>query len=141
MKYFILSVILLTCLTVCAQSGTVTISGIVTDKETNEPLISVPILLEGTTTGTLTNIDGRYTLKVPENGTLIFRYAEYESMEVSIAETSCIDIALEPVPKNDSPIFICIPKRVINPSLSNISISLTDTLLITKESAVYQKLK
>ncbi|SHF80576.1 carboxypeptidase-like regulatory domain-containing protein [Dysgonomonas macrotermitis] len=99
MKYFILSVILLTCLTVCAQSGTVTISGIVTDKETNEPLISVPILLEGTTTGTLTNIDGRYTLKVPENGTLIFRYAEYKSMEVSIAETSCIDIALEAVPK------------------------------------------
>ena len=47
-------------------AGTGKISGIVVDKKTKEPLIGVPVQIEGTTLGALTDVDGRYTiLSVP----------------------------------------------------------------------------
>lgn len=42
-----------------------TIKGVVVDTETNEALIGASVVLEGTTTGTVTNIDGAFTLSVP----------------------------------------------------------------------------
>ena len=58
------------CVTAYAQK---TISGTVIDKDLNEPLIGVNVLLKGTTIGTVTDFDGKYSLEVPDdNGTLVF---------------------------------------------------------------------
>lgn len=72
------------------------VSGTVTDAETGEPLIGVNILLQGTDSGTTTNINGEYTLNVSSlEGSLLFRYIGYKSKEVPIDGNETIDVELE----------------------------------------------
>lgn len=73
-----------------------TITGVITDAETNEPLIGAAISLDGTTIGAATNINGEYTLNVPElQGTLVVRYIGYVSQRIDIDGRDQIDIQLE----------------------------------------------
>ena len=48
------------------------VSGVVMDKELNEPLAGVNVLQKGTTIGTVTDFDGKYSLEVGENAILVF---------------------------------------------------------------------
>ncbi|MFW5916714.1 MAG: carboxypeptidase-like regulatory domain-containing protein, partial [Bacteroidota bacterium] len=50
------------------------VSGMVTDAETGEPLPGVNIVVEGTTTGTTTNMDGEYSIEAPGDATLVFSF-------------------------------------------------------------------
>ena len=50
----------------------VKVSGTVSDVN-GEPLIGAYVLLQGTTTGTSTDVDGKYVIDVPANGTLVFQ--------------------------------------------------------------------
>jgi len=63
-----------------AQSRTV--SGVVTAKEDGFPVIGASILVKGTTTGTITDIDGNYSIQVPEGGTLVFTYVGMKKQEL-----------------------------------------------------------
>lgn len=64
-------------------------------KDTNgEPLIGVSIMVKGATTGTITDMDGQFTLSAPENATLVFSYIGYSSLEVKIAGRTNLDIVL-----------------------------------------------
>ncbi len=57
----------------------VEISGLVTD-DNSEPLIGVNVLVKGTTNGTSTDINGRYTLSnVENNDILVFSYVGYQT--------------------------------------------------------------
>ena len=70
------------------------ISGQVTSDE-GEPLIGVNIVLKGTATGTVSDLDGNYQLEVPDDATtLIFSYTGYEPQEVEIAARSVINVVL-----------------------------------------------
>ena len=72
------------------------VSGTVTDSE-GESLIGVSILVDGSTTGTVTDIDGNYTLNVPEeNNVLIFSYTGFGSQRVEVDGRSVIDVTMEP---------------------------------------------
>ena len=71
----------------------VTISGRVVD-DRGEPLPGVTVSVQGTTTGTVTDIDGNYSIVVPESGTLVFSFIGFERQVVSIAGRSVIDITL-----------------------------------------------
>ncbi|MCB9080319.1 MAG: SusC/RagA family TonB-linked outer membrane protein [Lewinellaceae bacterium] len=72
-----------------------TISGTVTD-ESGEPLIGASVLVKGTTTGTVTDLDGTYSLNVPANATvLLFSYTGYENKEVTLGASNVIDVSLE----------------------------------------------
>ena len=53
--------------------NSVPVSGIVMD-DTNEPVIGAAVMVKGTTTGVITDIDGRYTISAPANGILSFSY-------------------------------------------------------------------
>jgi TonB-linked SusC/RagA family outer membrane protein len=71
-----------------------TISGTITDKG-GEPLIGASILVKGTTSGTVTDIDGKYTLAVPEgSNTLIVSYTGFATQELAIGAQSVVDIAM-----------------------------------------------
>jgi hypothetical protein len=55
--------------------------------ETGSALIGVTVVVKGTTNGTVTNIDGNYTLaKVPENATLVFSFIGMTTQEISVQE-------------------------------------------------------
>ncbi len=77
------------------ESGTIKVSGTVSD-DAELPLPGVTVLLKGTTTGTITNIDGVYTLaEVPQNATLIFSFVGMKSQEIAVAGKTTIDVSME----------------------------------------------
>ena len=61
-------------LSVAAQERS--ISGTVSDASTKEPLIGVTVLVEGTFTGTVTDFDGNYTIKVESGKNLVFHLSD-----------------------------------------------------------------
>ncbi|MCO6487582.1 MAG: TonB-dependent receptor [Phaeodactylibacter sp.] len=72
-----------------------TVSGTVLDAETNEPLIGANVLVEGTTTGTVTDLDGLFTLEVPEDATeLAVSYTGYQPQAVSIEGATNVVVSL-----------------------------------------------
>ncbi len=72
------------------------VSGIVTGSIDNEPLIGATIVISGTTIGTTTDINGKYSLEVPdeEDVMLIFSYVGYVTEEIALAGRSEINITL-----------------------------------------------
>lgn len=70
------------------------ISGTITD-EKGETLVGVSVLVKGTTKGTITDVNGTYSLIVPENSTLVFSYIGYRTEELLIGNRSIINIILE----------------------------------------------
>lgn len=75
--------------------GQKTITGTVTDAATNETLIGVNILIVGTTTGTITDYEGKYSLSVPAEATEIqFSYTGYQPQTFTVGSSSQIDVKL-----------------------------------------------
>jgi len=71
-----------------------TISGRVTDAS-GETLIGTSIMVKGTSTGAVTDLDGTYTLDVPEGATtLVFSYTGYETTEVAIGTSDVVDVVM-----------------------------------------------
>ena len=74
----------------------VSVEGTVTDMD-GVPLPGVTVLVQGTTLGTTTDIDGRYSIDVPdENAILVFSYVGFVSEEVVVGDQSQISISLLP---------------------------------------------
>lgn len=71
----------------------VTVTGKVID-ERGEPIPGVTVLVRGTTTGIATDLDGSYTLTVPEGSTLVFSFIGFVSQEISVGNRSTIDVTL-----------------------------------------------
>ncbi len=72
-----------------------TVTGTVTSAQ-DEPLIGATILVKGTTTGTVTDIDGTFSLEVPEGSdVLIVSYTGYNSQEIEIGNQSQVSVVLE----------------------------------------------
>ncbi len=60
------------------------VRGIVVD-ESGEPVIGATIQIKGTSEGTVTDIDGNFSLSAPANGTLVVSYVGYETQEVAVS--------------------------------------------------------
>jgi len=70
------------------------ITGTVVSEE-GETLIGVSIMIKGTSSGTITNLDGQYSLEVPgDNPTLIFTYTGYDPVEEVVNGRSVIDVTM-----------------------------------------------
>lgn len=73
------------------------VSGTVTDYSTGEALPGVNILLQGTTTGTVTDLSGKYSLSVPSgDAVLVFSFIGYETQEVTVGNQTNISVGLMP---------------------------------------------
>ena len=72
-----------------------TVKGRITDSK-GEPIIGATVLIAGTTTGVITDIDGNYSIEVPEGeaATLKIEYLGFEPMEVAVGKRTTIDAAL-----------------------------------------------
>lgn len=101
MKKAVLSIVLGLLITsgVFAQQRTIT--GKVVSEEEPEGLIGVNILVKGTTTGVITDLDGNYTIQVSEGAdALVFSYIGYLSKEEVIGNRSEINVTLNPDSQN-----------------------------------------
>ncbi len=72
-----------------------TVTGSVTGEEDGTPIPGVNVILKGTTTGTVTDVDGKYQINVPEEGgTLVFSFIGLATEEVEIGSQSVIDMVM-----------------------------------------------
>lgn len=71
------------------------ISGTVTDEQDGAPLIGATVLVAGTTNGTVTDLDGKYTIEAKKGQTLRFTYTGYATKELVVGDAAVIDMALE----------------------------------------------
>ena len=79
------------------QAQNQTITGKITDLSEGGGLPGVNILVKGTAVGTITDVDGNYSLSVPPDAeTLVFSSVGYESLEEAINNRSTVNVALSP---------------------------------------------
>lgn len=69
------------------------ISGKVVDAQ-NEPLIGVSIQVKGTTTGTVTDFDGNYSIQAATGTILVFSYVGYITQEITVGNQSVVQVTL-----------------------------------------------
>lgn len=73
------------------------ITGTVTDASNNETLPGVNVLVKGSAVGTVTDVNGKYRISVPDDATtLVFSSVGYTSEEVEIGTRTVVDLALSP---------------------------------------------
>lgn len=71
------------------------VTGQVTDAGTGESLIGVNIMVKGTAQGTITDLDGNYSINLSEGAeTLVFSFVGYASQEIAVNQQSTIDVTL-----------------------------------------------
>ncbi|WP_299578543.1 TonB-dependent receptor [uncultured Sunxiuqinia sp.] len=95
MKKSLLLIFLLCLVIQLTQAQTRSISGEVRSKSTNEPLPGVSLVVKGTTQGTVTDVDGRYSLSVQQGAVLQVSFIGMQPQEVTVGNASTINIELE----------------------------------------------
>ncbi len=104
-KHLLLFILILAvCTNVFAQQ-TKSISGVVYDSNTGEALIGVSVLEVGTTNGTITDFDGRYTLKVSSNK-VSFSYVGFKTEIVNVTNSGTYNVNLVSDNKLDEVVVI-----------------------------------
>ena len=92
MRAFLLSLLAVISLSVSAQN--VTVKGTVTDK-TGETVIGASVVQKGNTSnGTITDIDGNFSLSVPSNATLVISYVGMTTQEIAVKGQKTINVVL-----------------------------------------------
>ncbi len=77
-------------------SAQVPLKGVVKDARTNEPLTGVSVIVEGTSTGTMTDIDGNFSIATPKkNVTLLFSYVGYKKLRLPVQDKMMLLVDME----------------------------------------------
>lgn len=71
------------------------ITGVITD-ERNQTVIGANVIVNGSTTGTITDVNGFYSIEVPENAQLKISYIGYETKIIDVKGKATLNIALNP---------------------------------------------
>ena len=79
-----------------SQAQNLTVTGVVTDSSTGEPVPFASIRVDGTMTGGMTDIDGLYSIVAPSDGVLIFSSIGYKDVSVSIGGKATHNVILDP---------------------------------------------
>ena len=89
-------IVVLACLTLGVQAfAQNVVAGKVTDDQ-GEPLVGVGIQVKGTQTGTMTDLDGTYSMVVNPNSTLVFSYIGFLNQEVNVGSRKTVNVTLAP---------------------------------------------
>lgn len=78
---------------ILAQS--IAVKGVITD-ETGVGLPGVNILIQGTSTGTISDIDGSYELRADKGSTLVFSFTGYQTQNVAVGDNGTINVRMDP---------------------------------------------
>ena len=70
----------------------VRVTGVVSDAQS--PLIGVNVHVKGGTTGVITDMNGKYSIEVPSNATLVFSYIGYADQEHKVGNRKVIDVTM-----------------------------------------------
>lgn len=93
---FCVCLALLFCLAGRAYSQTLRITGKVTEKKTGDPLPGATVAIKGTTNGTVTDINGKFTLQIPQSGaTIVVSFIGMTPIERRVNQAGEINFVLE----------------------------------------------
>ena len=85
--------VMLSTLTAFAQN--ITVKGVISDGQTNEPLMGVTVREKGNkTNGAVSDLDGNYSISVKSNATLVFSYMGFKDEEIAVQVCSARAISL-----------------------------------------------
>lgn len=73
----------------------VQVKGVVTSADDGQPIPGVSVVVKGTTTGMITDLDGNYTLSAPGNSTLVFSFVGMKSQEIPVNGRTTINVVLQ----------------------------------------------
>jgi TonB-linked SusC/RagA family outer membrane protein len=93
MKKAVLSLLILVCSFAVYAQG-LQVKGVVTSADDGQPIPGVSVVVKGTTTGTITDIDGKYSLNAPGNSTISFSFVGMKTQDVPISGRDVINIVL-----------------------------------------------
>jgi len=109
-----------------AQNAAIKVAGTVTDSK-GETLIGVTVKVKGTTTGVVTDVNGKYTVSVPnDNATLVFSYIGYNPHEEVVGTRRTINTTLSETSNDLSEVVITgygqeVKKRDLTGSIATVS--------------------
>jgi iron complex outermembrane receptor protein len=86
--------VLMTVSAVAQNASPITVRGTVTDTS-GETIIGASVLLQGTTTGTITDIDGNFTIQAPPDGMLVISFIGYDTQIIPINNQTTLSIVLQ----------------------------------------------
>lgn len=120
-----------------ALAQDIQVSGVVTDASNGESIPGVTVLVKGTTSGTITGIDGKYSMSVPSGSTLVFSSVGYSSIEVAASEAGDVSIRTD-VTNLDEVVVTGLATSVKRSNLANsvASISSANLTGITNQSTL-----
>ena len=94
MKKFLLLSFTLFFMTAIVSAQQRVVSGKVTSEDDGTGLPGVNVLVKGTTNGTITDVDGNYSISVSDGATLVFSFVGFESQEIAVGSRSSVDVSL-----------------------------------------------
>ena len=123
------------------QQQSQSVSGVVTDAD-GEPIIGANISIPGTTVGTITDVDGKFTLSVPRGSVLRFSYIGYNNQDIRITNQATLNVTMnEDVEMLDELVVVGYgvqKKSVVTAAISRVS---ADELNTNRPSRVEDALK
>lgn len=91
-KAFLALLILVSSLATFAQG--LQVKGVVTSADDGQPIPGVSVVVKGTITGTITDIEGNYTIYAPGNATLVYSFIGLKTQEIEVNNQTTINVAL-----------------------------------------------
>ena len=73
----------------------ITVKGNVTSKTDGQPIIGASVLLDGTTIGVVTDLDGKFSISAPLDGTIIISYIGYKQQRIPLGGKTDISVTVE----------------------------------------------
>lgn len=92
-KIFFLSALLLFGVSLVSAQQNLSVSGVVTDASDGSPLIGVTVAVKGTTNGTATDVNGKYTISAPQGSTLVYSYIGMIKQEL-VARNNLLNVKM-----------------------------------------------
>jgi len=75
---------------------TVQVSGTVTGADDGQPLPGVTVVVKGTIQGTVTDVNGRYSMNIPENATLQFSFVGMATVDIVVGDRQVVNVVMNP---------------------------------------------
>ncbi|MBE0651044.1 MAG: TonB-dependent receptor [Bacteroidales bacterium] len=114
----------------------VTVQGTVKSAKDGSTLPGVSILQKGTTSGTVTDLNGDYKITVPNNTTLVFSFVGFETKEVAVNGRKTINILLNPTTVGLGEVVVVgygtVKKSLVTGSISSVTAKSIDNKPITR---------
>ena len=98
-----IAAVLFACASVFAQNKQV--SGTVTGPD-GTPIVGATVVVEGTTIGTSTDLQGKYVVAAPTNGSLVFSFIGYEDAKIAINGKTAVDVVLKEASKTIDDVIV-----------------------------------